>query len=613
MPRSTVRLVGLQLRRRMRVSSRRGPANRGIGGDKMASNRWDTGIEIIGDLAAWGTHFCVFYETKEDLLDTMISYYKLGLERGEYCLWVVAEPITIEEATHVLKEAVPDLDRYLADSSLEFTAARDWFLQGGEFDGKRVSSQFQEKLALASARGYPGMRVSGDTTWLKKDWRHFCDWEDGLNDEFGNHHIAGLCSYPLAACGALEILDVLRAHQFALVRRRGSWDVFETAGLKQAKAEIKRLNEGLEKRVEERTKELAAANEKLQSAFNEIETLKDQLQRENVALREEINHVSMFEDIVGSSEPLRNVLHQLRKVAPSDSTVLILGETGTGKELIARAIHKQSSRSPRAFIAVNCAAIPQSLIASELFGHEKGAFTGATERRIGRFEAANGGTIFLDEVGDLPAEVQISLLRVLQEREVERVGSNKPMPVDVRVLAATHHDLEKLVSDGKFRQDLLYRLNVVPIEMPSLRERAADIPLLVEYFIARFGKKAGKKFKAIAKNSLKLLQEYEWPGNVRELQNVIERAVILSDSDTFAVDETWLRREGSELPQVTRLLNGALLQQERGIIEGALAATHGRVAGPAGAAAKLGVPTRTLDSKIKRLGIDKYRFKSNVA
>jgi formate hydrogenlyase transcriptional activator len=339
----------------------------------------------------------------------------------------------------------------------------------------------------------------------------------------------------------------------------------------------------------------------------------ERLRNENLVLREEIDRSSMFEDIVGSSEPLRKVLRDLRKVAPSDSTVLILGETGTGKELIARAIHKQSSRSARAFVAVNCAAIPPSLIASELFGHEKGAFTGATERRIGRFEAANGGTIFLDEVGDLPAEVQISLLRVLQEREVEHVGSNKPIRVDVRVLAATHRDLERLVSEGRFRQDLLYRLNVVPIEVPSLRERAADISLLVEYFIARFGKKAGKKFRTIDKSSLKLLQKYKWPGNVRELQNVVERAVILSDSDTFAVDEAWLRREESELPQVATPLSGALLQQERDIIEAALAASHGRVAGPAGAAAKLGVPTRTLDSKIKRLGIDKYRFKSNVA
>jgi formate hydrogenlyase transcriptional activator len=377
-------------------------------------------------------------------------------------------------------------------------------------------------------------------------------------------------------------------------------------------SEQKRVATELDRRVEERTKELAAANEKLQCAFNEIKTLKDQLQKENIALREEINHVSMFEDIVESSEPLRKVLHQLRKVAPSDSTVLILGETGTGKELIARAIHKRSSRASRAFIGVNCAAIPPSLIASELFGHEKGAFTGAVQRRPGRFETAKGGTIFLDEVGDLPPDIQIALLRVLQEREIERVGSDKPIPVDVRVVAATHRDLDVLVSEGKFRQDLLYRLNVVPILMPSLRNRAADIPLLVEYFIARFGSKAGKRFRTIDKRTLKLLQAYEWPGNVRELQNVIERAVILTDSDCFAVDETWLKQGRSEVSRPTVALTGVLLKQEKEMIEAALAESGGRVSGPLGAAAKLGLPTRTLDSKIKRLRIDKYRFKSQA-
>jgi formate hydrogenlyase transcriptional activator len=333
---------------------------------------------------------------------------------------------------------------------------------------------------------------------------------------------------------------------------------------------------------------------------------------ENLVLREQIERDSMYEDIVGSSTPLRGVLSQVSKVAPSDSTVLILGETGTGKELIARAIHKRSRRSSRAFIAVNCAAIPPSLIASELFGHEKGAFTGATQRRAGRFETANEGTIFLDEIGDLPQEIQIALLRVLQQREIERVGSDRPIPIDVRVVAATHRDLDALVSEGKFRQDLLYRLNVVPIQMPSLRERAADIPLLVEYFIARFGKKAGKQFRAIDKNSLKLLQEYKWPGNIRELQNVIERAVILSESDTLAVDDTWLKREPSEVPRPATPLGGALLQQERVMIEVALAESRGQVSGREGAAAKLGIPTRTLDSKIKRLGIDKYRFKSHA-
>ena len=335
----------------------------------------------------------------------------------------------------------------------------------------------------------------------------------------------------------------------------------------------------------------------------------ERTRNENLALREQIDRDSMFEDVVGSSEALAKVLRQIAKVAPSDSTVLILGETGTGKELIARAVHKRSKRAERAFIGVNCAAISPSLVASELFGYEKGAFTGATQRRLGRFESANGGTIFLDEVGDLPPEIQIALLRVLQEREIERVGSNKPIPVDVRVLAATHRDLNALVAAGRFRQDLLYRLNVVPIEMPSLRERAADIPLLVEYFIARFGKKAGKKFRAIDKKTLKVFQTYGWPGNIRELQNVIERAVILSDGDIFSVDETWLMREPSLVASPTVALGGALLSREKEMIEGALAESHGQISGAAGAAAKLALPAQTLDAKIKRLGINKFQFK----
>ena len=339
------------------------------------------------------------------------------------------------------------------------------------------------------------------------------------------------------------------------------------------------------------------------------ERAEEDLHRETVALREELNQTSMFEEIVGSSEPLRKVLSQISKVALTDSTVLILGQTGTGKELIARAIHKRSARAGRAFIGVNCGAIPASLIASELFGHEKGSFTGATQRRLGRFEAANGGTIFLDEVGDLPPDIQIALLRVLQEREIERVGSDRPTAVDVRVLAATHRNLDKLVREGQFRQDLLYRLNVVPITMPSLREREVDVPILVEYFIARFGKKVGKKFHTIEKKTLKMMRQYEWPGNVRELQNVIERAVILSDSDTFAVDEVWLKRTPSEVPDSNSTLNGALQAHEKKVIEAALAENEGRISGPAGAAAKLGVPDSTLEGKIKRLGIDKYRFK----
>ena len=341
--------------------------------------------------------------------------------------------------------------------------------------------------------------------------------------------------------------------------------------------------------------------------------MEERTRNENLALREQIDRDSMFEDIVGSSDVLRKVLRQVTKVAPADSTVLLLGETGTGKELIARAIHKRSSRAERAFMAVNCAAIPPSLIASELFGHEKGAFTGATQRRLGRFESAHGGTLFLDEIGDLPAEIQIALLRVLQEREIERIGSNRAIAVDVRVVAATHRDLKALVAEGKFRADLLYRLNVVPIEVPTLRGRADDIPLLVEYFIDRFGKRLGRKFRRIDKKTMKVFQSYHWPGNVRELQNVIERAVILSEGDTFCVDETWLSVQTPRFTRPTVALSGALLGHEKEMIEAALAQSQGRISGPTGAAVKLGLPSQTLDSKIKRLKINKSRFKDPAA
>ena len=337
----------------------------------------------------------------------------------------------------------------------------------------------------------------------------------------------------------------------------------------------------------------------------------ERVQKENLALREEIDHSSMFEEIVGSSEALRKVLEQVAKVAPVDSTVLILGETGTGKELIARAIHKRSKRSSRAFIRVNCAAIPQSLIASELFGHEKGAFTGALQRRLGRFELADGGTIFLDEIGELPAETQIALLRVLQEGEFERVGSSQPISVNVRVLAATNRDLKAAVATGTFRQDLFYRLNVFPIQLPSLRERADDVPLLVEYLIERYAKKAGKKIRNIRTKTLELFQAYDWPGNIRELQNVIERAVVLCDSETFSVDETWLKREGQRRGPAVPFV--ALVEREKEIIETALAVCRRRIAGPLGAAIKLGIPRQTLESKIKTLRIDKHRFKGRHA
>ncbi len=336
----------------------------------------------------------------------------------------------------------------------------------------------------------------------------------------------------------------------------------------------------------------------------------ERIQKENLALREEIDRSSMFEEIIGSSNPLRTVLSQVAKVAPTDSTVLICGETGTGKELVARAIHAKSKRAARAFVRVNCAAIPQQLIASELFGHERGAFTGALQRRIGRFESADGGTLFLDEVGDLPAETQIALLRVLQEREFERVGSNQPIPVDVRVLAATNRDLTAAVANGSFRMDLFYRLNVFPIGVPSLRERADDIRLLLEYFVERAAKRAGKKIKQIEKKTLDLFKAYRWAGNVRELQNVVERAVILCDGDTLKVDQTWFQHGSSGSPPAPDFLNGSLANREREMIEAALRGSRGRVAGPSGAASKLGIPRQTLDSKIATLGIDKYRFRT---
>jgi len=337
----------------------------------------------------------------------------------------------------------------------------------------------------------------------------------------------------------------------------------------------------------------------------------ERLRNENLVLREEIDRSSMFEEIVGSSKPMRLVLQQVEKVAPSDSTVLVLGETGTGKELIARALHRRSKRVNRPFIRVNCAAIPESLIASELFGHEKGAFTGALQRRVGRFEAADGGTLFLDEIGDLPMETQIALLRVLQEREFERVGSNHPISVDVRVIAATHRNLSVSVSAGTFREDLYYRLNVVPITVPPLRERADDIPLLVEYFVGRFAKDTGKKIHHIRKHIMEQFKRYRWPGNIRELQNVVERAVILTDIETLIVDESWIKGESEESPGHDGL--SALADREVEMIEAALAESHGRISGPSGAAAKLGIPRQTLESKIRRLGIDKYGRKRSTA
>jgi formate hydrogenlyase transcriptional activator len=331
----------------------------------------------------------------------------------------------------------------------------------------------------------------------------------------------------------------------------------------------------------------------------------EEIRKENIVLRQEIGSTSMFEEVLGTSAVLQRVLALAAKVAPTDSTVLIMGETGTGKELIARAIHKRSKRVERSFVSVNCAAIPSALIMSELFGHEKGAFTGAVQRRLGRFELAEGGTLFLDEVGDLPLETQIALLRVLQEREFERVGGTEMLRCDVRVIAATNRDLHSAIAAGSFRSDLFYRLNVFPITLPPLRERKEDVALLVNYFVDRYAKRAGKKIRCIQKKALEALQEYSWPGNVRELQNVIERSLIIGETNEFSVDKSWFSNESQSAasPGVDQT------SSERTRIEAALAQSNGKISGAHGAAAKLGMPPSTLESRIRSLKINKFQFK----
>ena len=342
-------------------------------------------------------------------------------------------------------------------------------------------------------------------------------------------------------------------------------------------------------------------------AYQEIRALKETLDLENRLLQEEVIQRSIYEEIVGSSTSLRKVLAAVDKVAPTDSTVLITGETGTGKELVAHAIHRRSPRSDRALVKVNCAALPAELIASELFGHEKGAFTGALQQRIGRFEAANGGTIFLDEIAELSPEIQVSLLRVLQEKEFERVGGNRTIKTDVRVIAATNKDLRREVEEGRFRMDLFYRLNVFPVHVPPLRERVNDIPVLVDYFAARLAARTGKKISHIEKRSLSAMQQYSWPGNIRELQNVIERCVILADGEILRVEPGMLMQEP---PANARAAYQPAVEADRKAqIESVLRETRGKVYGPHGAAARLGVPATTLDSQLRALRINKHQFK----
>src|SRR3984957_6801262 len=354
-------------------------------------------------------------------------------------------------------------------------------------------------------------------------------------------------------------------------------------------------------------------------AYGQISELKDKLTQENVYLESEIRSELHFEDIVGNSELLRRVLREVETVAPADSTVLIYGETGTGKELIARAVHNLSSRKSNPFVKLNCAAIPKDLIESELFGHEKGAFTGAIIQRVGRFELANRGTIFLDEIGDIPLELQPKLLRVLQEREFERLGSTRTMRSDARLIAATNRDLDQLVAEGKFRSDLYYRLNVFPVRVPALRERPADIPLLVRHFVQQFSRRMTKAIEAIPAETMTALTRYPWPGNIRELQNVIERAVILTNGPVLSVHIDDLRAPSpaaallstpngnaasTQIPDASRQdLRSALEESERQHILAALEKSNWVVAGPEGGAARLGLKRSTLESRIQKLGI----------
>jgi formate hydrogenlyase transcriptional activator len=340
-------------------------------------------------------------------------------------------------------------------------------------------------------------------------------------------------------------------------------------------------------------------------ANEEIRKLRDQLAEENIGLRAQLGQTPWFEGIVGDSERLRRVLEAVDQVAGTGATVLITGETGTGKELIARAIHRRSSRAHGPLVQVNCSAVPDTLLASELFGHERGAFTGAVGRRKGRFEQAHGGTLFLDEVGDLPHEAQIMLLRVLQEREFERVGGNQTLRVDVSLVAATNRDLAEDVRAGNFRSDLYYRLNVFPIHVPPLRERPEDIPLLVEHFAVKYGTRFGRSIARIDRRTMSLLESYDWPGNVRELENVVERAVIISRNGTLRVERDTMGHGGSVIGD----LDAQLKTQEREMIETALTASRGRVSGPTGAATRLRMPASTVEFRIKRLGIDKFQYR----
>ena len=571
----------------------------------------DSGIDIVGGMP-WGTHLCYFYDTKEDLLETLVPYFQAGLKNKEFCFWVVSD-LTEQEAIDALKESTPDLQRHLDDRNIEIVSDREWYLDGAVPDLDRVLRGWNEKLSDALSRGYAGMRATGNTMWLKqKYWDDFNAYEKKVDEYMTSRPMTCLCSYPVGSCGAAEILDVARTHQIMVARRNGVWEVLETPELRQAKSEIKRLNDVLENRVVERTRELTSVNEQLRSALEEVTQLRHQLESENAYLRQEVREASGNLKLLGASAGLHRVLEQIEMVAPTDATVLILGETGVGKELVARAIHESSLRRDRPIVKINCTAIPRELFESEFFGHTKGAFTGASTDRIGRFQLADGGTLFLDEIGDLPPAMQPKLLRVLQDGEFEAVGDNRTRRVNVRIIAATNRDLKSLVRERRFREDLYYRLSVFPIEVPPLRERKDDIPLLATHFLKAACKRFRRSGLHFTTSQLRQLQNYDWPGNVRELQNVIERAVIASGLGSLRLDTPAGGESGRSAPTAARSLSGQesvvipdkeMGRQARDNMVAALKRSGGRIYGPGGAAELLGVKPSTLTTRVKKLGL----------
>jgi transcriptional regulator with GAF, ATPase, and Fis domain len=474
----------------------------------------------------------------------------------------------------------------------------DW--ERGELWSKVVLGseeiRFDARLGIAGAVASTGETINVEDAY--QDPRFY----KGI-DLLSGYRTQGLLAVPLQTnngeiIGTFEVLNK---------ETRGAFSKADEEILKALAAqaaiclENARLYEKMQQEIGQRRdaeQALKRSAAELQAALAEVEQLKNRLQIENVYLQEEIKTEHNFEEIIGRSTALKKVLRGAEQVASSDATVLIRGETGTGKELVARAVHNLSQRKDTPLVKVNCGAIPANLVESELFGHEKGAFTGALQRRIGRFEMADGGTIFLDEVGELPSDTQVKLLRVLQDGEFERVGSSKPVKVDVRVIAATNRNLSAAIKEGAFREDLFYRLNVFPLDMPPLRERKTDIPLLVNFFINKLGKKMGKDIKGVSKATLERMESYSWPGNVRELQNVIERAVVTASGSTIEIDDSILGADSTSRADVE-----ALQQVERAHIIRVLKETNWVVHGQAGAAAILRINPSTLRFRMQKLGI----------